>query len=149
MQPQIMRLMLISNKLNMKINIQKSKLLEKMGPYSIAITERLPVHVNAVRDVEFYYTLEKFKEYFLLTLDISAVITIECQRCMHDFEYQYSNSSNIAICKSDEIAERVMELHDSIVSPSNDVDFMQIITDDLHLFCPIFHDDFDACGSLN
>ena len=43
----------------MKINIQKSKLLERMGPYSIEISERLPMHVNKVQDTEFYYTLEK------------------------------------------------------------------------------------------
>lgn len=125
----------------MKLNIQKCSLLEKYGPYSLDINERLPFFINKVEEVEFYYTVERFKDYYLLTTDVSACVNIECQRCLQPFVYNYKNFSKIAVCKSEEVAERVMEEFDPIVSLTNEVDFVEIITDDLHLYCPEMHDE--------
>lgn len=129
----------------MKLNIQKCELLEKKGPYSVVIAERLPFNIKKVSDVLFYYTIERFKDYYLLALDVSAIVTIECQRCMCDFDYQYKNNNNIAICKTEEIAEKMMTIYEPLVSPTNEVDLIEIITDDLHLFCPEVHDNLDEC----
>ncbi len=129
----------------MKLSIQKCKPHEKIGPRSVEITERLPSYISKVWDVEFYYTVERLKDYYLLILDVSAYVRIECQRCMNDFDYHYKNINKIAVCKSEEIAERVMALYEPLVSQTNEVDLVEIITDDLHLFCPENHEDVDKC----
>lgn len=124
----------------MKFSIQKSELMVKKGPFSIEITERLPFYINTAQDIEFYYTVARFKEYYLLTLDVSANLNITCQRCLQDFNYRYLNTNNIAVCKSDEIAEKIMSTYEPLVSLTNEVDLLEIITDDLHLYCPEVHE---------
>ncbi len=131
----------------MKLNIQKCQLLEKNGPFIVSITERLPYYIEKVDDVEFYYIVERFKEFYLLTLDLNACVKIQCQRCMHDFDYQYKNVTKIAVCKSEDVADRMMAEYEPLVSLTNEVDLIEIITDDLHLFCPEIHDNLDKCMS--
>jgi uncharacterized protein len=131
----------------MKINIQKSQLSEKYGPYLLLINNRLPKHIEKVDRVFFYYTLEKFKEYFILILEVNAELIIECQRCLQNFEYNYRNVNNFAICKSEAVAEKLMNDYEPIVSMNNELDLLEIITDDLHLFCPEVHVNLAECTS--
>lgn len=133
----------------MKLNIQKCQLQEKKGPFQAVITERLPFYVKKADISSFYYTTQMFKEYYLLTLEVSAELKIECQRCMHDFDYKYNNINNLAVCRSEEIAEKLMTEYEPLVSMTNEIDLIEIITDDLHLFCPEIHDNLDACIGEN
>lgn len=133
----------------MKLNIQKCNLQEKKGPFKLVINERVPFYVKKVDIESVYYTVQRFKEYYLLTLEVNAELKIECQRCMHDFDYKYNNVNNLAVCRSDEIAEKLMSEHEPLVSPTNEIDLVEIITDDLHLFCPEIHDNLDECIGEN
>jgi uncharacterized protein len=133
----------------MKLNIQKCQLQEQKGPFKLVITERLPFYVKNVDIESVYYTVQRFKDFYLLTLEVNAHLKIECQRCMHDFNYMYNKVNNLAVCKSDEIAEKLMTEHEPLVSLSNEIDLIEIITDDLHLFCPEIHDNLDVCLGEN
>ena len=129
----------------MKICLHKCEENVKNGPFVTEITERLPFNVSKVADVVFFYTVKKFKDFYLLVLDVSADVTIECQRCLHDFSHHYITNNSIAVCRSEDIAEQIMSEHEPLVSSTNEVDVTEIITDDLHLFCPERHGNVENC----
>lgn len=130
----------------MKICLHKCEENKKYGPVLLEIKHRLPFNLKKVSDVECIYTIKRCRDYYLLELEVSANTEIECQRCLQDFTHHYNNKSNIAVCKSEEVAEKVLTEHESLVSANNEVDLTEIVTDDLHLFCPEKHEKLEFCA---
>lgn len=72
------------------------------------------------------------------------MLILTCQRCLGEFSYHYSNLTEVAVCDSDETAEKMMNQYDCLVS-TNQVDLQEIVTDELHLYAPEFHFDLNEC----
>ncbi len=114
---------------------------------TITIQERLPRHVESVGPLTCQYQLESVDQYYLLTLRVSGELDIVCQRCAGLFRHEHVNETNLAVCANDTIAERLMEHFECIVACNNQIDLVEIVTDDLHLFLPEKH--IDMCKEVS
>jgi uncharacterized protein len=107
--------------------------------------ERLPSHVITITPVQIVYNLQQYGDYYDLTLKTSCQLTLCCQRCMESFEYSYQNRTQIGLCDSDEVAERIMDQYEPVVLEMDEIPFETIIIDELHLYLPLFHSDEKRC----
>lgn len=112
---------------------------------TIVINERLPLSLQGPILLNCEYKIDKFSNFYLLELAVSGEIIINCQRCTGSFTHNFLNQSKIAICNSDEIAERLMNEYESIVSHNDQIDLSDIVTDELHLYVPEFHTKLVDC----
>lgn len=111
----------------------------------LRIEERKPARVSSPCELTCVFHVEDYKDYYVLTLDVSGLIEIACQRCLADFQLDYTHQTSLAVCSSDETAETLMTRYECIVVHDDQVDLMDIVTDELHLFLPEKHADFAQC----
>lgn len=111
----------------------------------VCVQERKPERVSSSCELTCVFQVEACQDYYLLTLDVSGTLAITCQRCVADFQQDYTNQTKLAVCASDEIAERLMTSHECIVVKDYEVDLIDIVTDELHLFLPEKHSDLSEC----
>ncbi len=107
----------------------------------IEVSERLPYYVQGPCALNCKVSVERARDYYVLRLTSTGQLTINCQRCLHDFNFDYNHSSEIAICDSDEVANQLMKSRDCVVHADDDLDLLDIVTDDLHLFSPEKHEE--------
>lgn len=105
----------------------------------IKLDERLPEHVLAPSELTCDFHVAHYDDYYLLTLDVSGVLAITCQRCLQVFQHDYSNQTVLAVCATDAIAEPLMEHYECMVVDDEEVDLVDVLTDELYLFSPAKH----------
>ena len=113
----------------------------------IQLSERLPFYIVSDCKVHCDYFVKSFPGYYTLTLDVSGILPIHCQRCLDEFKHHYVNHTELAICRDDTIAEQLMDEYECIVSDQLEIDLHEIITDELHLYVPEKHTDLIDCHS--
>ena len=113
----------------------------------ILLQERLPERIMRPCELTCTFHVVSYDDYYLLTLDIAGVLEVRCQRCLHGFQHDYCNQSILAVCASDTVAEGLMEHFECIVAENDQVDLLDILADELHLFSPEKHDDFTDCDT--
>lgn len=113
----------------------------------IQIQERKPERVNLPCELTCVFQVATGSDHYLLTMEVSGKLEITCQRCLAGFQQEYFNKTQLAICASEEIAERLMASYECIVVKNNQVDLVDLITDELHLFLPEKHADFSECDN--
>lgn len=111
----------------------------------VELTERLPAHVLPPCQLQCEYRVEQLDDYFLVTMAIHGQITMVCQRCMHEYPHVYDNTTVIAACSTEEKAEQLMAAYECVLMKKNQIDFIELITDDLHLYSPQHHLDPKDC----
>ncbi|CDZ79263.1 hypothetical protein BN59_03581 [Legionella massiliensis] len=111
---------------------------------TVELSERLPVYVSSPCSVNCQYKVKAFKDYYLITLQIDSFLPLTCQRCLGEFTHHYKNQTELAICDSEETAERMMSEHECLVA-TYQVDLQELLTDDLHLYAPAFHSNMSDC----
>lgn len=129
----------------MKILLDKQLSEGSLGPFFTEITDRLPNFISSPCNLQYSFQISRHSDYYVIELIVDGDIVIICQRCLADFKYTYHNESKIAVCLKDEVAERLMTKYECIVVRNYEVDLDEIITDELHLFCPDKHSDFLDC----
>jgi len=126
----------------MKIDLRKN-----FGKtYQLQITERLPAQVHSPIDLKFSYTVESYKDYYLMNLTEDATLQLTCQRCGEIYDYHYQQSHQLAICVSEEVAEFYQSKYDVVVCSDFIVDILPVLTDNMHLFLPLNHEKVDYCN---
>ncbi len=128
----------------MRINLKTSAARSEHQSLSIEIQDRLPEHLNSPCIINCSFEVKGFQNYYLVDLKSDSNLTVTCQRCLSDFSYPYSNQTELAVCNSEEIAEKMMDRYDCIVA-TNEVDLEELLTDELYLFTPEFHLDHNYC----
>ena len=111
----------------------------------VPLHERLPERVVGSCVLACTLCVERAGHYYLVTLDVSGDVTLTCQRCLHDFPYSYKNLTKLAVCTNDATAESLMEHHECFVAPDGQMDLIDVLTDELHLFAPEKHPNTDDC----
>lgn len=129
----------------MKICLKTQALSRETVNVTADIMERMPVHVCAPCRLSCSFEVHKQDSYYLLFMDTKGTLSITCQRCAHPFEYEYHHKTELAVCDSDSTAERLMEQFDCMVIESMQINLLDILTDDLHLFLPEKHEDIQHC----
>lgn len=132
----------------MKICLRTHAKQDRRAPVRVSIHDRLPVFVKSPCELACDFQVEAHRDYYLLTLDVQGMLELTCQRCLGDFQYDYHNQSKLAVCRSEEVAEKLMASYECIVSEEGEVDLVEIITDELHLYCPEKHSELMACDVL-
>ena len=111
----------------------------------ITVMERLPSFVAAPCQLNVGYQVEAKDDFYLIHLTVQGELTIICQRCMHEFQLSYKNPTTIAVARSDERAEQLLEQYECIVSTNWQVSLEDLVIDDLHLYAPQFHQEIKDC----
>ena len=111
----------------------------------LCLAERLPFGLTEPIRVICDYHIQFEKDFYLLSLDVKGSIRIACQRCLADFYYDYDKRSEIAIGESDAACDRLMATYDVIMAEKDEIDLATIVTDELHLYLPVYHDNSDDC----
>lgn len=123
----------------MKICLKTSAKQLNTEPVIVRISERLPMHIHLPCDLSCKFQVDAHHEYYLVTLNVTGTLELVCQRCVAGFQYEYSNQTQVAVCQAEDVAENLMTSYECIVSKSNEIDLTEILTDELHLFCPEKH----------
>ena len=111
----------------------------------VQLQDRLPLRIQAPVALTGQFQVKNYNDYYLLTHQVAGVLTINCQRCLTAFQYDYSNTTELAVCRSEIIAEGLMEHFECIVATEDEVDLAEILTDELYLFSPEKHEDLADC----
>jgi uncharacterized protein len=114
---------------------------------TIPIDERLPAHIKAPCLVNCEFTVNNKESYYLLTLAIKVDLTLVCQRCLSEFIHPYSNQTELAVCDSEALAEKMLTQYESIVADNQEIDLEAIIADELILYAPAFHPTLSDCDA--
>lgn len=112
---------------------------------TVTLNERLPSFLSGPCQLKVTYKVEGKDDFYLIYLEVLGELKINCQRCMQEFNYPYDNSTRIAVCRSDERAEQLLEQYECIVSSKGQVLLSDLITDELHLYAPQFHLETKDC----
>jgi uncharacterized protein len=108
---------------------------------TVEVTDRLPYYIYGPCTLSCTLKVRKEPNYYSIEFRNSGDLRINCQRCLQDFTYHYEHHSELALCATEEIANRMMTSMDCTVQSGDDLDIQAILTDDLHLFCPEKHAD--------
>lgn len=111
----------------------------------INVSERLPSFISEPCQIDVTYQVEAKDDFHLIHLEIKGELNIACQRCMHEFKLSYNNPTVVAVARSDERAERLLEEYECIVSSNWQVSLEDLVADDLHLYVPQFHQEISDC----
>ncbi len=112
---------------------------------TLTMHERLPFSVEAPVVLSCDYRVENCKNYYLLTMNVNGVLAITCQRCLTHFEHNFSHQTSLAVCQDDVYAERLMEQFECIVAMDHQVNLLEIVADDMHLYAPEKHANLADC----
>lgn len=132
----------------MIINLKTSAARDQVQSVQLTITERLPGNIQGPCLVNCEYQVRQENNYYLLTLTVNSRLDIICQRCLHQFPYNYSNTITLAVCGSDELAVTLMNHYECITSQNNQVDLSELLTDELYLYAPDNHLDLEDCDDV-
>ena len=112
----------------------------------IQITERLPYHIQSGCTFECDYSVKDFDQYYLLSLKVTGILSINCLRCLDVFPFDYENLLELAICSNEKLADELMHRYETIVSTDATIDLTCLITDELHLYTPEKHLNLEDCN---
>jgi uncharacterized protein len=113
----------------------------------VTLGERLPVFLSDPCHLTISYHVDANDGYYLIHMNVSGNLNITCQRCMEQFISYYNNDTTIAVCRTDERAEQLLEQYECIVASNWQIDLEELVIDELHLYAPPFHPEINDCDS--
>ena len=125
----------------MKINLKKTSQQSQPSSVSLTLEERLPPFLAESCVATCDYSVISHDDFDLLITEVHTDLKVVCQRCLEVFEHTYRRRSELAVCRDDTKASHHMASYDSVVSDQGEVDLVEIITDELHLYCPEKHEE--------
>lgn len=131
----------------MRINFKKNALQGIEDQVQLTLNARLPSHIPGPCVLDCIFSFSSGQDYWLLNFRLQGEIALVCQRCLKTFDFPFNHQGSIAICPSDEIADRLLSHYETIVEPSNQIDLSDIITDELHLHAPQMHESIRDCDA--
>lgn len=130
----------------MIVNLKTVPLNQSSTSHDVAILTRLPAHISSPAQLTCHCRWSKPDSYYLLTLKASGRLTVICQRCLDPFVAEYQNEALLALCPTEGIAERLLVEHETVVYENDEIDLVELITDELHLDSPRTHDSLEDCN---
>lgn len=129
----------------MLINLKISALNSEAQHIDVEIMDRLPDFIEQPFLAHCDFTVQSSDDYYLLKLTVNSELTIVCQRCLQRFSHDYTNTTELAFFNSDELAETYINNYECIVIEEPQVDLIDLVTDEIHLYCPEMHLDHRDC----
>ncbi len=106
---------------------------------------RLPAWVESCSVMNCDYTVKSEGRLHLLRFSAHGTLVICCQRCLQCVDYQYSQTSELAVCANDSEAERLMGDYDCVLSVDGELDLVELLTDELVLHTPQIPHELSDC----
>lgn len=131
----------------MLINLKTCAAKAEQQETKIELHERIPGHISLPCIADCCFFVDSFDNYYLMKLDIDVRLLITCQRCLHEFIHHYKNQTVLAVCNSDEMAEKLMAQYECVASHNNQIDLKELVADELYLYAPEFHLETSDCNS--
>lgn len=131
----------------MLINLKTFAAKAEQYPVKFELQDRLPAHIKLPCVINCRFDVKPYDNYYVIKLNVDSILTVICQRCLSEFSYPYANQTELAICTSDETAEKLMENYECIVSSNSQIDLIEIVTDELYLYGPEFHPEQSDCDN--
>ncbi|KTC97478.1 metal-binding protein [Legionella geestiana] len=116
--------------------------------WTVTLTERLPGFVEAPLELSGTLSVRAVEGYYLLNLRGEGVLSITCQRCMEVTARNWPFDICLAVAANDDAAERLMEQFEVIVAESGELNLQDLLTDELHLSAPRFHENEADCRAV-
>ncbi len=129
----------------MKICLKTSAKQAGSRTVIIQVEARRPARVRKPCELTCVIKVVDCVNYYLVTLDVSATLEIACQRCLAEFPHEHTNQAKLAVCANDEVAETLMASFECIVANDYQIDLIDILCDELHLFLPEKHSNVSEC----
>ena len=130
----------------MKLNLKQQSQASEPLKTTIIVEERLPEHLPSACTLNVEVQVKEFNDYYLMDIKNQGMVDILCQRCLQVFAYEFKQQNQLAVCKTEMAAERLMQDYECIVE-GNHVNLVDILTDNLHLYLPQKHLQFEKCDS--
>lgn len=123
--------------------------LSKQGlqKQTITLSERLPKFLMGPCQLETGYEVKALEDFYLIHLHVKGLLSLQCQRCLDEFDFPYDNQTVIAVCHNDERAEQILDRYESVVSSNYQLSLEEVLIDELHLYLPQFHLKTSDCSS--
>lgn len=129
----------------MLIDLKASAQSHHTHTASFEINERLPSFLEGPCVVACQYVIEKRQDFYLISLQTAADLSLICQRCLQTFKHAYTNNTELAVFESEELAEKHMSEYECFVAKTRQIDLVELVTDELYLYCPTMHVDTQVC----
>jgi uncharacterized protein len=130
----------------MNIDVKKKLNRHLSEVQQVVLDERLPEFVADSFPMNFQYQIEDRGEFYLMKLKEFASVPAHCQRCGERWLCDYQNEVELAICPSEQVAEKYQSLYDVIVVPDLILDIKDVLIDNMHLFLPNKHLEVEKCN---
>lgn len=114
---------------------------------TVKLSERLPHFITSTCQLDVTYHIEVKEDFYLIHLHVKGTLPIQCQRCLDEFNFPYDNMTVVAVSRTDERAEQILEHYECIVSANLQVSLEDILIDELHLYAPQFHPNINDCST--
>jgi len=131
----------------MKICLKNAAQQNGSQPILVKLQTRLPERIHSPCELTCSLSVVAYDNYYILTLGIDGLLMMTCQRCLRAFSYEYSNQIQLAACSNDSVAEGLMLNYECIVVEDSELDLVDILTDELHLFSEDKHENLADCDS--
>jgi uncharacterized protein len=132
----------------MRLNLQDLAKKSEKTQTLVNLSERLPSHLCEPCTVSVNFHVQKQDDYFLLHLETQADLNIICQRCSQEFQRPFKNDTLLAICNNDARAESLGVLYECVVADKGELELETVITDELYLYSPQFHQEIEDCDKI-
>lgn len=129
----------------MKIDVKTLARQAKPQPFQLTLKDRLPRNVAAANRLTGQIQAVVHGDCYLLSVEVEGQLLINCQRCLEEFNYDYQQQTQLAVCQDEETAEKWMTQYESLVVTDNTLDLEEIVTDDLYLYAPEKHPHLEDC----
>lgn len=116
--------------------------------WTVTLTDRLPGFVETPLELSGTLSVSAKDGYYLLNVRGEGIVSITCQRCMEVTARNWPFDICLAVVTNDDAAERLMEQFEVIVAESGELNLQDILTDELHLSAPRFHENEADCRAI-
>lgn len=131
----------------MKINL-RSHPKNEIREVEVTVEERIPDALKGPQKLGCKFKVEQTDNYYLIELNVNAVLSVCCQRCLGDFQSIYHTSTTLAICSDEQQAAKLMKQYECILSKNYEIDLLTVLTDELYLSAPDKHEEIEDCDPL-
>ena len=129
----------------MKLCLKSQAKQAGLRQVALTLVDRLPAQLQGPCALRCDLDVTQQGEYYLLRLALFGETTLTCQRCLNAFSHGINTQSELAVCRDDATADSMMARFDCLVSADDELDIIEIVTDEMHLFLPESHPEPSDC----
>ncbi len=129
----------------MYIHLKNASNIINRQVISVTVQERLPFFVQKPVDLDCVFQVQFHNNYYLFLLQSEGTIDLTCQRCLGSFAHTLKMDLKLAICQQESMRPHLETRYDCIINTDDELNVVELITDELHLSLPEKHLDSMDC----